>query len=97
MRSIQWSNEVRILYVDEASNITYAIKSDSFMNNIKSCSFSTYQLDWRIFKEFKSDFWKEFVLIPREQPIVSSKIFMIKVKRIRKLNIPSEISFYNAT
>ena len=89
------SMAIQVSSYDEANNITNAIKSDSFKNIIKSCSFSTYQLDWRIFKEFKNDFWKEFVLIPKEQPIeisVSSKIFMIKIKRNRKLNMLGEIS-----
>jgi hypothetical protein len=40
-----------------------------------SCSFSTYQPDWRIFKEFKNDFWKEFVLIPKEPIEVSGKCY----------------------
>jgi hypothetical protein len=83
------SMAIQVSTYDEANNISNAIKSDNFMNIIKSCSFSTYQLDWRIFKEFKNNFWKEFVLIPRE---LSPKIVMIKIKRNRKLNMFSDIS-----
>ena len=46
---------------EEANNISNAIKTEKFGNIVKSCSFSTYQLDWRMFKEFKKDFWKDFV------------------------------------
>ena len=87
------SMAIQVSSYDEANNITNAIKSESFKNIIKSCSFSTYQLDWRIFKEFKKDFWKEFILIPKEQPIEVSvsplQKIMIKVKRNKKLNILS--------
>jgi hypothetical protein len=73
------SMAIQVSTYDEANNISNAIKTDSFLNIIKSCSFSTYQLDWRIFKEFKDDFWKEFVVS------VSPKIIMIKIKRNQNL------------
>ena len=52
---------------EEANNIANAIKTEKFGNIVKSCSFSTYQIDWRMFKEFKKDFWKEFV----DKPIIN--------------------------
>ena len=55
------SMAIHVSSIDEAINISNAIKSKKFDRIVKSCSFSTYQIDWRMFKEFKVDFWKEFV------------------------------------
>ena len=37
------------------------IESDKFDKIIQSCLYSSYAIDWNIFKEFKKDFWKEFI------------------------------------
>ena len=55
------SMAIQVSSIDEAINISNAIKSKKFDRIVKSCSFSTYQIDWRMFKELKVDFWKEFV------------------------------------
>jgi hypothetical protein len=55
------SMAIQVSSIDEAINISNAIKSKKFDRIVKSCSFSTYQIDWRMFKEFKVDFWREFV------------------------------------
>jgi hypothetical protein len=55
------SMAIQVSSIDEAINISNAIKSKKFDRILKSCSFSTYQIDWRMFKEFKVDFWKEFL------------------------------------
>ena len=52
---------IQVFSIEEANNIVNAINTEKFKSIIKGCSFSTYQLDWRMFKEFKKDFWKEFV------------------------------------
>ena len=55
------SMAIQVSNIEEANNISNAITSEKFGIIVKSCSFSTYQIDWRMFKEFKKDFWKEFV------------------------------------
>ena len=37
------------------------LESDIMKEIIKSCSFSSFRVDWNIFKEFKKNFWKEFI------------------------------------
>ena len=37
------------------------LESDIMTDIIKSCSFSLFRIDWNIFKDFKKDFWKEFI------------------------------------
>ena len=55
------SMAIQVSSIEEANNIANAIKTDKFGIIVKSCAFSTYQIDWRIFKELKKDFWKEFL------------------------------------
>ena len=55
------SMAIQVSNIEEATNIVKAIVSKKFSELIKSCSFSSYQLDWRLFQEFKKDFWVEFV------------------------------------
>ena len=52
---------IQVSNIEEAKNIIKAIVSNKFSGLIKSCSFSSYQLDLRLFQEFKKDFWVEFV------------------------------------
>lgn len=72
---------IQVETLEEANNVSSAIKTEKFKNVIRSCSFSTYQLDWRMFKEFKNDFWKEFInlTIPRK--------IMITIKKRRIINV----------
>ena len=47
--------------VDSKENlpmIKKAIDSPNFKDILKYCSWSTYQIDWRLFLYFKKDFWK---------------------------------------
>ena len=47
---------------NEGEKILKAIKSLNFINFIKkSCSWSNFRIDYRLFKNFKKDFWKEFI------------------------------------
>ncbi len=46
---------------EEGDNIVNAINSDKFKNIIKYTKWSTFQTDWRMFKYFKPDFWKDFI------------------------------------
>ena len=47
--------------LEEATFISKVIESDKFDKVIQSCIFSSFRIDWNIFKEFKKDFWKEFI------------------------------------
>jgi hypothetical protein len=72
---------IQVETLDEANNVSNAIRTEKFKDVIRSCSFSTYQLDWRMFKEFKYDFWKEFINLT-----VPSKVIMITIKKKRIIN-----------
>ena len=43
---------------DNLPMIKKAIDSPKFKDILKYCSWSTYQIDWRLFLYFKKDFWK---------------------------------------
>lgn len=43
------------------SSIQKAINSKLFNDIIQACMWSNFQIDWRMFKFFKKDFWKEFI------------------------------------
>jgi hypothetical protein len=57
----QHSMAIMVDNLEEANNICKAINSDKFDNIIKSCLFSSYAIDWNIFREFKKDFWKGYI------------------------------------
>lgn len=44
----------------EANTMKNILLSDNFKDFIKSCSWSNYQIDWKLFNNLKKDFWKEF-------------------------------------
>jgi hypothetical protein len=46
---------------EEGNNIRIALQSIQFNEIIKSSMFSSFRIDWNLFKEFKKDFWREFV------------------------------------
>ena len=52
---------IQVDNLEEAENICKAIESDEFDEIIQSCLFSSFRIDWNIFKDFKKDFWREFV------------------------------------
>ena len=45
----------------EATQLSNALTSEKMKILIDSCLFSSYAIDWNIFKDFKKDFWKEFI------------------------------------
>ena len=51
---------IEIQTQEEADELVKALKSDEMKKLIDSCSFSSYQIDWNIFKDMKKHFWKEF-------------------------------------
>ena len=56
------SMAIQVETLEEATNICNAIKSSKFDKIIQSCLYSSYAIDWNIFKEFRKDFWKEFMI-----------------------------------
>ena len=46
---------------EEGDKIVEAINSVKFKEILKYTKWSTFQTDWRMFKEFKPDFWKLFI------------------------------------
>jgi len=54
------SMAIQVDNLEEALNICKAITSKKFNEIIQSCIFSSFRIDWNIFKEFRKDFWKDF-------------------------------------
>jgi hypothetical protein len=52
---------IQVDNLEEATNICKVIENDKFGKIIKSCLFSSFRIDWNIFKDLKKDFWKEFI------------------------------------
>jgi hypothetical protein len=52
---------IQISDIIEGEEYKKALESKKMLNIINSCLFSSYRIDWNIFKYFKKDFWKEFV------------------------------------
>jgi SAM-dependent methyltransferase len=52
---------IQVDNLEEATFISKVIENDKFDKVIQSCIFSSFRIDWNIFKEFKKDFWKEFI------------------------------------
>jgi len=57
----QHSMAIQVDNFEEATYISKVIESDKFDKIIQSCLYSSYAIDWNIFKDFKKDFWKEFI------------------------------------
>ena len=65
----QHSMAIQVDNLEEATNIGKVIESDTFDKIIQSCLYSSYAIDWNIFKDFKKDFWKEFIKMPKQNVI----------------------------
>jgi len=46
---------------NEAQNLKKALESDAFYEFLETVRWSGFRIDWRMFKYFRADFWKEFV------------------------------------
>ena len=57
----QHSIGIEVDNIEEATNIKNIIESEKFKKILDSCSWSNYQIDWRLFTYLKKDFWKEFM------------------------------------
>jgi hypothetical protein len=52
---------IKISSLEEGKLLSKSLKSEGMKNLINSCMFSTYGIDWRMFKDLRKDFWKEFL------------------------------------
>lgn len=52
---------------NEGDNIVKAINSNIFKDIIKATKWNTFYTEWRMFKYFKTDFWKEFIELNDEE------------------------------
>lgn len=46
---------------EEGENVISAIQSEKFTTFIRACNYGGFRIDWKIFRYFRKDFWKEFV------------------------------------
>lgn len=46
---------------EEGLLIKKALESERFQDFLRACRWSNFQIDWRIFRYLKKDFWKEFI------------------------------------
>lgn len=68
---------------EEGDKIVEAINSVKFKEILKYTKWSTFQTDWRMFNNFRKDFWLEFtVKEPIVERILDPKIVLIKRRRI---------------
>ncbi len=52
---------IQINNIEEGCFIKKIIESKKFKDILNACSWSNFQIDWRLFTYFKKDFWKEFI------------------------------------
>ena len=45
----------------EGEQIKMALESQRFNDFLKACRWSNFRIEWRMFKYFRHDFWKEFI------------------------------------
>lgn len=55
------SMAIEVSSVEEANNVKKCLLNDKFKKFIKTCIIGNFRIDWRLFKDFKKDFWKEFI------------------------------------
>lgn len=52
---------IEISGLEEGKKIVQALKSDKFGKLIQSCCFSSFRIDWRMFIDFKREFYSDFI------------------------------------
>jgi hypothetical protein len=55
------SMAIKVSDLETAQNIKKALLSKKFKKFIKCCIIGNFRIDWRLFKEFKKNFWKDFL------------------------------------
>lgn len=54
---------IRVDSLDEAISIREVLLGDEFSKFLKSVLWSNFRIDWRLFTQFKKDFWREFIIL----------------------------------
>ena len=57
----QHSMAIKIDDLETGEELSKCLQSDKVKNLIDSCLYSSYAIDWNIFKDMKKDFWKGFI------------------------------------
>ncbi len=57
----QHAMAIEVLNLAEAENIKKALLSIKFKEILGACSWSNFQIDWRLFKYFRPDFYLDFI------------------------------------
>lgn len=52
---------IQIENKEEGEKIRQALVSDKFQKFLNSCKYSSYRIDWNLFKYMKREFWKKFI------------------------------------
>ena len=52
---------IKITSKEEGDEIIKALNSEKFQKIVNSTKWSNYQIDYRMFKHFKKEFWKDFI------------------------------------
>ena len=72
------SMAIKVSNLETAQNIKKALMSKKFKEFIKCCIIGNFRIDWRLFKEFKNDFWKDFLNDEIEEDINNTELKIIK-------------------
>ena len=73
---------------EEGDKIVEAINSVKFKEILKYTKWSTFQTDWRMFKEFKPDFWKSFI---NEELNPSSSSNEVEENEVIEIEVENEV------
>ena len=84
----QGAMAIQVDNLEEATLISKVIESDTFDKIIQSCIFSSFRIDWNIFKEFKKDFWKEFL---EKSPQASKPIQLSYTLPLKDSPLPKKV------
>lgn len=57
----QHSMAIPVDTLEEAQNIRKVLLSETFKEFLNICMWSNFQIDWRLFKHLKKDFWRNFL------------------------------------
>ena len=57
----QHAMAIQIENENEGKQIKSALESDKFNKFLKLCRWSNFQIEWRMFKYFRREFWREFI------------------------------------
>lgn len=55
------SMAIQVDNIEEATATRTALLNPQFKELIKCCIIGNFRIDWRLFQEFKKDFWREFI------------------------------------